>query len=134
MYSGWGFPTWETDPQGRFTLPSDRGAAYDLQFELDGMAPVFLNRVPVGTMLEVTMRPGLDVGGQVVVEGLRGGGVRVGLLRPNERGTWIERSVETGPDGRFEFPGVLGDEDWFLTLGGAPLPVDLTVDEPQDNI
>lgn len=127
-------PTMTTDEQGRFEFTGRPGVRYDLDFEFDGMAPVFLTRAEAAADLEVVMRPGLDVAGRVVIHGMPGlSGFEVGLERPNERGTWFQASTSTGADGGFEFPGFLAGEGWQLTLGGGVLPVDLmTGDAPDD--
>lgn len=128
-------PIMSTDEQGRFELPGRRGVRYDLDFEFDGMAPVFLTRAEAGADLEVVMRPGLDVSGRVVIDGVVGmSGFQVGLERPNGRGNWFQTSTSTGADGSFEFPGFLAGEGWQLTLGGGVLRVDLMTDDAPDDL
>jgi len=123
-----------TDEEGRFEIPGRTGLRSDLDFDLSGFVPVFVQGLEPGQERSVVMQRGFDVRGRVRQRTGDGessvDGARVSIRRPNPRGLWFQTDVATDSAGEFVFPGFLArangaeitgpkDAGWQLVCAGA---------------
>lgn len=105
-----GPPASVTDAEGRFALTFPDKARYDLQFDKEGFAPVFLYQVELEAReLQVIMEKGVPVRGSIVrADGtpLTGKTPLVVKLQFPSRDVWFATSTHVDAQGRFEFPHV----------------------------
>ena len=138
-------PEFVTDSEGRFELKFPEKARYDLQFDKDGYAPVFLYQVGSDAgELHVVMKEGVAVRGSIVgMDGspLTGKAQLVVKLRYPSRDVWFQTSTHVDAQGRFEFPHVSpptkapfwkDPAQWQIVCLGKVVPIDVAEGKPVD--
>ena len=120
-----------SDARGRFEIPGRDHLRYDLDFDLDGRRPAFVQAAEPGADLRVVMEAGRALRGRVVQVGPDGEraieGAPLAVTRPNGRGLWFQSERRSAADGSFAFAGFLppeGAEGWVLRCAGASLPLE----------
>jgi len=140
-----GRPSVPTDGEGRFGLEFPGKVRYDLQFDRDGYAPVFLYQVgPEAGELHVIMKEGVAVRGAIVRRDAKRRSDESRLvvkLRFPSRDIWFETSTHVDAEGRFEFPhvspataapGWKEPAQWQIVCLGKVLRIDVVEGKPLD--
>jgi hypothetical protein len=138
-------PEFVTDSEGRFELKFPEKARYDLQFDKDGYAPVFLYQVGSDAgELHVVMKEGVAVRGSIVrMDGTRltGTAPLVVKLRFPSRDVWFQTSTHVDAQGWFEFPHVSPPAkapfwketpQWQIVCLGKGVRIDVVEGKPVD--
>jgi len=138
-------PEFVTDSEGRFELKFPEKARYDVQFDKDGYAPVFVYQVGSDAgELHVVMKEGVPVRGSIVrMDGARltGKAPLVVKLQFPSRDVWFATSTHVDAQGRFEFPHVSPPTkapfwkepaQWQIVCLGKVVRIDVAEGKPVD--